>query len=144
MVTSAPRTAGEAPAEFLPDALRRAAELLLAESAAGTGGLLAVDGCRAGALAALADGVSRPSASASPRQLLERAGEARAAGQPDRALRLLDETLACTNDPLVRADAQHLRGLISLWRAAPAQASRELLAEAARIEELDPGKAAWM
>jgi DNA-binding CsgD family transcriptional regulator/tetratricopeptide (TPR) repeat protein len=257
MVTLAPRTAGEAPSELLPDAPRSAAEHLLSEARAGRGGLLVVDDCSAAALAGLAEGFSvlraraveseadlpyaaladlllpildlaaaipdaqadalraafalaspggdgrlavcagtlallaaaapvavavddaqwldmqsaealnfafrrieclpvaaivgrraapppaEPSPCAPP-QLLERAAAERAAGRPERALKLLDETLASTNDPLVRADAQHLRGLISLWRAAPAQASRELLAAAKLIESLDPGRAAWM
>jgi hypothetical protein len=79
-----------------------------------------------------------------PQALLDDADAARAAGQPDRALRLLDEALGCTSDPLLRADAQHQRGIISMWRNAPAQASRHLLTEAARIENLDAAKAAWM
>src|SRR5438034_1172640 len=53
----------------------------------------------------------------------------------------IDEASA---EPLLLADAQHLRGIISMWRNAPAQASRHLLTEAARIEELDAAKAAWM
>jgi DNA-binding CsgD family transcriptional regulator len=81
---------------------------------------------------------------AKPDDLLATAGAARTAGAPDRALRLLVEALGSTNDPLVRAEAQHLRGVISMWTAAPAQASRRLLAEAARVEELDPAKAARM
>ena len=93
---------------------------------------------------AVASALTPTPAPETPQGLLDGADAARAAGQPDRALRLLDEALGCTNDPLLRADAQHQRGIISMWRNAPAQASRHLLTEAARIEELDAAKAAWM
>jgi DNA-binding CsgD family transcriptional regulator len=88
---------------------------------------------------------ARADASASAQNgLLDAAVAARVAGRPERALHLLDDALASTDDPLVRADVQHERGLISMWRAAPANASRQLLGEAARVEKLDPAKAAWM
>ena len=105
-----------------------------------------LDGLQVGALLHTrgATPASPPVADDPARGLLDGAAAARAAGKPDRALRLLDEALGCTQDPLLRADVQHLRGLISMWRTAPAQASRQLLTEASRIDALDAAKAASM
>src|SRR5229473_4319818 len=108
-----------------------------------------LDGLHVGALLhvheAMSAGLSAESVADDPaRGLLDAAATARAAGKPERALRLLDEALGCAHDPLIRADVQHLRALISMWRTAPAQAARQLLTEASHIDSLDAAKAASM
>jgi DNA-binding CsgD family transcriptional regulator len=104
-----------------------------------------LDGTRVAAVLGTRAGASPAGEpSTDPQRLVAEADAARAAGKPERALQLLETALAATNDPLVRADAHHLRGTISMWRAAPAQAARQLRTEAERIEPLDPEKAAWM
>jgi DNA-binding CsgD family transcriptional regulator len=100
---------------------------------------------RSGCATPFRDGTRAPveTSEAVPRPL-EAAAAAQAAGNLGRAARLLDDALTSTEDPLLRADVQHQRALISMWRAAPAHASRQLLAEAARVERLDPARAARM
>src|SRR6266566_422418 len=56
MVTLAPRAAGEAPPELLPDALRAAIASLLADARNGNGGTRVVRDRSAASLAGLADG----------------------------------------------------------------------------------------
>jgi len=129
----------EASAEPLFFAFRRLEGTRIAAVVGGVGAALSGPPPRPAATVA-----PEPAPLDSPQQLLVQADQARATGKPDRALQLLESALGSTNDPLLRADAQHLRGIISMWRAAPAQASRHLLTESARIEELDPAKAAWM
>lgn len=78
------------------------------------------------------------------RLLREAADEARRAGQAVRTLALLDEALAATANPDLRARIQHLRGVVEMWRGAPIAAYEHLIAEATRIAATDPLKAAWM
>ncbi len=78
------------------------------------------------------------------RRLLEAADDARRAGEFEQAVELLAEALEATDDPIVRADVQHLRGVLETWRGSPMSAHELLVAEAPRIEERDPAKAALM
>ena len=78
------------------------------------------------------------------RRLLEAADESRLAGEADRAAGLLEQALASTEDPMLRANIQHLRGTVETWRGAGAKAHELLVAEAARIEPVDPAKATMM
>ncbi len=78
------------------------------------------------------------------RLLRSAADEARRSGQAARSLVLLDEALAATASPRLRARIQHLRGVVEMWRGAPLTAYEHLIEEAAHVEEEDPAKAAWM
>lgn len=78
------------------------------------------------------------------RRLLEAAEDLHVAGRVERALGLLDEALACTEDAGRRADVQHLRGRIQMLAGGPREAYDLLIAEASRIEALDPARAARM
>lgn len=78
------------------------------------------------------------------RRLLEAARDLQLVGRMDRALELLDDALAHTIDPLLRADIQHLRGSTEMWAQEPANARELLVAEATRVEPLDPGRATRM
>jgi DNA-binding CsgD family transcriptional regulator len=66
------------------------------------------------------------------------------AGAPERALRLLDETLAATADPLVRADAHRLRAQAQALAIAPRAIRAALIDEAARVEPHDAARASAM
>ena len=78
------------------------------------------------------------------RLLRSAADETRRSGQATRSLTLLDEALATTASPRLRARIQHLRGVVEMWRGAPLAAYEHLIQDAARIEQDDPAKAAWM
>jgi ATP/maltotriose-dependent transcriptional regulator MalT len=78
------------------------------------------------------------------RLLREAADDARLAGQAERALELLDQALAATSDPLLRARIQHLRATIEMWAGTPLKAYEHLVAAADEVEARDPAKAAWM
>jgi len=78
------------------------------------------------------------------RRLLEAADDTRIAGRADRALELLEEALARTREPRVRAAIQHLRGAVEMWSGAPIDAHRLLVEEASTVGDIDPGKAARM
>jgi DNA-binding CsgD family transcriptional regulator len=77
-------------------------------------------------------------------RLLEAAGDCARVGRPDRAQGLLAEALELADDPLLRADVQHLRALIEARSGAAATAVELLGEEAARIEAADPVRAATM
>jgi DNA-binding CsgD family transcriptional regulator len=74
----------------------------------------------------------------------EAARDAHRAGSVERAGPLLEEALAIADDPLLRADIQHMRGGALMWSGAPMRARALLLEEAGRIEALDPTRAAMM
>jgi DNA-binding CsgD family transcriptional regulator len=57
---------------------------------------------------------------------------------------LLAGALELTEDPVRRAEIQHLRGYVRMWREAPAGVSELLEREAARVEALDPDRATLM
>ena len=115
--------------------------LLLEEAAAGVRG-------RAGyaAAAALCERAARlsPGSDARAQRLLSGARDFQFAGQLDRSLALLDEGLELTDDPRFRADAQRLRAHILTWAGSPTDAHRLWVDEVARIEPIDPARAASM
>jgi DNA-binding CsgD family transcriptional regulator len=78
------------------------------------------------------------------RRLLAAAGDAIRCGAPERALGLLDEAAALTEDPLLLADVERLRGHVELRRGSPAAAYERLVREADRVRSRDPRRAAAM
>ena len=78
------------------------------------------------------------------RRLADAADAAWLAGQPDRALGLLDRAAAGIAEPRLRADVAHLRGLIELRRGVPADAFTILAAGSADVAPIDPVKALAM
>jgi DNA-binding NarL/FixJ family response regulator len=78
------------------------------------------------------------------RRLYLAAHSAWLAGQGDRALRLLDDAASAGADDLRRADVCHLQSRIELRRHADADVIERLVAEADRVEPLDPGRAGAM
>ena len=78
------------------------------------------------------------------RRLADAADAAWLAGQPDRALELLDRAAAGVSEPRLRADVAHLRGEIELRRGVPADAFTILAAGSAEIAPVDPVKAMAM
>jgi len=76
---------------------------------------------------------------------LQRAAEAFwLRGYLDQAVPLLDEIMATTHDPIVRADAASLRGQAETWRAGPRRSQSMLTAEAEAVEGHDPNRAAGL
>jgi DNA-binding CsgD family transcriptional regulator len=65
-------------------------------------------------------------------------------GRVDRARELLDTALERTNDPILRARVQHLRGSIEMWHGSATAAVELLVGEAERVTAVDPGRAAAM
>jgi DNA-binding CsgD family transcriptional regulator len=66
------------------------------------------------------------------------------AGQPDRAVTLLEQARDAAADPVLRAEVEHLRGRVLLGRG-PLSLAHEVLADAAHaIEGSHPAKAATM
>jgi DNA-binding CsgD family transcriptional regulator len=65
-------------------------------------------------------------------------------GYLDQAVPLLDEVMATTDDPIVRADAALLRGQAETWRAGPRRGYSLLTAEAEAVEAHDPDRAAGL
>jgi DNA-binding CsgD family transcriptional regulator len=78
------------------------------------------------------------------RRLADAADAAWLAGQPDRALGLLDRAAADVSEPRLRADVAHLRGVIELRRGVPADAFTILAAGSAEVAPVDPVKALAM
>ncbi len=66
--------------------------------------------------------------------------EAWTSGRPGHALRLLQEALSSTTDPGVRGDVQQLRGRVITWSGRVQEGHALLLAEAERLEAVDPGR----
>jgi len=77
-------------------------------------------------------------------RLADAADAAWLAGQPERALGLLDRAAAGVPEPRLRADVAHLRGLIELRRGVPADAFTILAAGSADVAPIDPVKALAM
>ena len=77
-------------------------------------------------------------------RLLEAAGDLARVGRPERAQELLGEALELDRDPRLRADVQHLRALIEARSGAARAAAELLVAEAERVEPVDPVRAAMM
>lgn len=65
-------------------------------------------------------------------------------GRVARAGRLLDAALELITDPVARAEIQHLRGYVRMWREAPAGIAELLEREAEAVAALDPDRAARM
>ncbi|HEV8374404.1 MAG TPA: LuxR C-terminal-related transcriptional regulator [Actinomycetota bacterium] len=78
------------------------------------------------------------------RRLAGAADAAWLAGQPDRALGLLDRAASGGSQPRLRADIAHLRGVIELHRGVPADAFTILAAGSAEVAPADPVKALAM
>jgi DNA-binding CsgD family transcriptional regulator len=78
------------------------------------------------------------------RRLWDAADAAWLAGQPDRALGLLDRAAGGVSEPRLRADIAHLRGVIELHRGVPADAFTILTAGSAEVAPVDPVKALAM
>jgi len=105
--------------------------------------------CRRGAPVAAAAALERaarltPNVAQRACRLTEAARAGYAAGRPDGAMALLDEALGSTEDPLQRADVQHLRGRILVLRGHADVAYRLLADEAERVSAIDPARAATM
>ena len=77
-------------------------------------------------------------------RLIEAAGDATRAALGERALGMLDEAVALTDDPQLVADAERLRGHVEMRRGAPAAAYERLVREADRVRSRDPRRAAAM
>jgi DNA-binding CsgD family transcriptional regulator len=65
-------------------------------------------------------------------------------GRVSLAGELLADALDMTGDPVGRAEIQHLRGFVRMWREAPAGVSELLEREAERVVSLDPDRATLM
>ena len=85
-----------------------------------------------------------PEADNKARRLLAAAGAAHAGGRAAWARALLETAAGTSQDPLLRADIQHLRGSVEMWRGPAPFARRLLTKEAAMVEPADPGRAAIM
>jgi DNA-binding CsgD family transcriptional regulator/tetratricopeptide (TPR) repeat protein len=77
-------------------------------------------------------------------RLVMAADAAQLAGRINKAMDLLDEALAITNDRRVRARIQHERGRILTWRGAPVMGRELLIAEAAQVATVEPGRTVQM
>ena len=66
------------------------------------------------------------------------------AGAGSHALRLLDEALGATEDPVARADIQHTRGHVMSLRGIAPETRALLVTEARRVEPVSPDRAAAM
>ena len=85
-----------------------------------------------------------PAGDGKARRLLGAARAAYAAGRLYWARAMLEAAVADCADPLLRADIQHVRGNVEMWRG-PAPFAGDLLAdEAAAVEAASPGRAAMM
>jgi len=78
------------------------------------------------------------------RRLAAAADAAWLAGQPERALELLDRVADGLLEPRLQADVMHLRGVIELRRGVPADAFTILAAGSAQVAPFDPVKALAM
>jgi DNA-binding CsgD family transcriptional regulator len=85
-----------------------------------------------------------PPGDAKARRLLAAAHAAYAAGRLSWARAMLEGAAADSTDPLLRADVQHLRGNVEMWRG-PAPFAANLLADgAAAVADTSPDRAAMM
>jgi DNA-binding CsgD family transcriptional regulator len=78
------------------------------------------------------------------RRLLEAASDQQLAGSPEAAGALLERALGCTEDPLLRARIQQLRGRVELWSGRLSSAHELLVREASLVEDHDSSQAALM
>jgi DNA-binding CsgD family transcriptional regulator len=85
-----------------------------------------------------------PEGAARVRRLLEAGRAHHLAGSLERALALLDRALTANENPLIRADLQHLRAQVEGMRGYPADARALLVAEAELVRPHDHARAAVM
>lgn len=78
------------------------------------------------------------------RRLTEAAGETQLARRLAEGDELIERALGLTEDPLRRAEAQHVRGRGLVWRGEPAAAHALLMREADRVRSLSPATTATM
>jgi DNA-binding CsgD family transcriptional regulator len=78
------------------------------------------------------------------RRLRKAAADAWIVGRTEHAYQLLDVALDNASDARARAVIQHRRGIIDMWQGSPLSARKLLVEEAAKVEELDPARAAKM
>jgi DNA-binding CsgD family transcriptional regulator len=78
------------------------------------------------------------------RRLLAAAEAASAGGRVNWARAMLEAAARDCRDPLLRADIQHVRGNVEMWRGPAPFAGRLLINEAEAVEGADPGRAAMM
>jgi tetratricopeptide (TPR) repeat protein len=83
-----------------------------------------------------------PDATDRIRRLHAAAADMQLVGRIEHAVETLDEVIASTPDPMLRADALLQRASADMWRGAPMQAYRALMEQATAIEPVDPGRAA--
>jgi DNA-binding CsgD family transcriptional regulator len=146
------RSAHAALAELAVDRVSRAWHLAGAAVGANEEAALALENAGAEALARGAPAVAsaaferagRVSPEAEPRAgRLRRAGEAAwLAGRAALASSLLDDGLAATNDPALRADIQEARARVLMWTSSVTAAYELLAAESKRVASADPMRAA--
>ncbi len=85
-----------------------------------------------------------PDAHARARRLFAAAQAWHLANRSERAIGLLEDAASLAGEPLLRAEIQHLRARIDIWRGPALDAFRLLCAEADRLETLAPDRAASM
>jgi DNA-binding CsgD family transcriptional regulator len=85
-----------------------------------------------------------PAPEAVARRLLAAGQAAGAAGTPDRAIALLEESSSVATDEVQRARGQHLRGLMLIWSGKVEQGTALLVSEAERAARHDPVLAGQM
>jgi DNA-binding CsgD family transcriptional regulator/tetratricopeptide (TPR) repeat protein len=79
-----------------------------------------------------------------PARLLRAARAWQLAGRTGRVLELMEEALPLAQEPHLRALIRHMDAYVRMWRRQPADGCERMLAGAAEIEDLDPGRAALM
>jgi DNA-binding CsgD family transcriptional regulator len=146
------RAAHEALADSVQDARRRAWHLAIAavapdEEVASALEAAGIDARGRGGSAAAAAAFERAAElsvdeEARARRQLEASRDLAVSGGFERALALIDDAVAHTRDPLVQADLRRARGHVELRRGAPRIAYELLDAEARRIQDTDPARAA--
>lgn len=85
-----------------------------------------------------------PATDGRARRLLAAARAAYAGGRLAWARALLEAAAAHCDDPMLRADIQHARGDVEMWRGPAPFADRLLADEAEAVAGTDPGRAAMM
>jgi DNA-binding CsgD family transcriptional regulator len=78
------------------------------------------------------------------RRYLAAANQAFASGQPEWAVSLVEEGLALTADPIMRADCQHLKAALERETGSARRARTLLWLAAEEIESIDSGRAALL
>jgi DNA-binding CsgD family transcriptional regulator/tetratricopeptide (TPR) repeat protein len=83
-------------------------------------------------------------ADARPVRLLRAARAWQLAGRTGHVLELMETALPLTEDPHLRALIRHMDAYVRMWRKQPVEGFERMVAGAAEIEALDPGRAALM